>query len=77
MKIVKIEKDPKKNRVYNVTFRKRTLLKGFQEVTESFKESDEEVYMFKQSGYYIRPDGTELGNGHRIALAIDNFKKRW
>ena len=77
MKIVNIERDPEKKRVYLVTFRKRTLFKGFQEFTESFKESNEDVYIFRQSGYYLRPDGSELGNGHWIALAIDRFQKSW
>lgn len=76
-KIIKIKKDKNKKRVYHVTFKKSPIF-GKQKIwMESFKESDEHEYLFKRSGCYLKPDGSELGNGHKIAMAIDNFKKSW
>ena len=77
MKIIKIEKDPERARVYNVTFRKFKLFGPDSEFVEQFKESDEYQFRFRQSGYYLKPDGSHLSNGHWIAEAIDQFKRSW
>ena len=71
MKILKIEKI---DGIYNVTFQKRTLFKGIKKFTEQFK-SGMQTYMFASSGLYIRPDGTQLKNGHWIARAIDKWER--
>lgn len=76
MKITKIERDENHSEIFLVTFTPNIIENwvGIKSKTEKFKDIGS-VYLFGNGTVYINQLGDKIGNGNRIGVAIDKWRR--
>ena len=71
-KIEKIDKEERLSNIYLVTYKKNLFSKT---ITEKIKETDSKYEYFPGCTVYINKYGEILGPLNKITTALDNFKR--
>ena len=78
MKIDSVELDENQMNTYIVCFVPNFIewLFGYNIKRVKYRWKGQE-FKFGGGGVYYRKDGSRLGNGHRVAKAIDMYRNKW